>query len=143
MEQATATPSTEVKPPETIEYGNLVWTKTDCETRFEYTSEQPECGSYYIYQYPFGDNSSCSGRWLWRVKFNTLLGAKPAILNMEVSEIVVGTDPEEAMQACLDAKDKFVEDIKLLAMQLGIGNYPTGYMDGQAALVDKIKMVLP
>ena len=129
----------------TIEYGGLTWVKSDDRDELEYRAEQPGCGSFRIYLYPKTKKScSCAGRWLWSVRFDTLVAKefKPEILNMEASA-VVGDDIEEAMQTCLDAKEKFIADIKQLSLQLGIGNYPTGYMDGQAALAKKIAMVLP
>lgn len=143
MEQATATPQTE-EHPETIEYGGLIWTKdNDRSSGIEYEASQPECGKFRVYQYP-NESPSCAGRWLWAVNFNTMVKAEyqPAILQMEASK-VVDKNIEAAMQACLDAKDIFIADIKQLSTQLGIGNYATGYMDGQAKLAEKIKMVLP
>lgn len=143
MEQATATATTETTPPETVEYGGLIWAKNnDKAAGVEYHATLPECGRFRVYQYPEGSYSQ--GDWLWHVSFDTLVDAahKPSIMQMEASQIV-GPDIKEAMQACLDAKGKFIADIKQLSVQLGIGNYPTGFMDGQAALVEKIKMVLP
>lgn len=140
----TETATTEA-PAETIEYGEILWTLHDerPERGISYNAIHPEIGELYIYQYP-KDGTGCDGRWLYRTHLRKILDINPAILSMTVSKVLEdGLTTLDAMQACLDSKDVFIEDIKKLSIAFGVGNYATGYMDGQAALTEKIKAVLP
>lgn len=125
----------------TVEYGGLVWTPSGIEGVVDFRTTQPDCGKYRICQYT--DDGHYQGCWHWHVDFISLIGPalKPSVLKMETGGIKDTRD--EAIQACLDAKGNFIEDIKLLSMALGVGNYPTGFMDGQSALSKKIAEVLP
>lgn len=124
----------------TVEYGGLVWTPSARENIVDFLATQPDCGDYRISQYTEGTSKGC---WHWMVYFRCLIdpALKPSVLKMDTSGIEDTRDA--AMQACLDAKGNFIADIKLLSMALGVGNYPTGFMDGQAALSKKIAEVLP
>ncbi|MCE5182336.1 MAG: hypothetical protein LLG15_11090 [Betaproteobacteria bacterium] len=125
---------------ETIEFGGLVWPKTDRAESDEYTAVIPDCGNCRITQYAEGYTK---GAWHWMVYFDTLIDPlhKVSVLQMETR----GIKPtrEEAMQACLDAKDLFIKDIKQLSFALSIGDYATGFKEGQSALAKDIREVLP
>lgn len=127
----------------TIEFGGLVWIKSNRVDETEYEVEHADLGKLRIYQYPVAGGDYCCGRWLYEARLDEVLPRenRPAFLDMRVSDIV--DTREEEMQFALDAKDKFIADIKTVSIQLGIGNYPTGYMDGQAALAKKIALVMP
>jgi hypothetical protein len=127
-------------PPETIEYSGIIWTKTN-NTDNEFIADHPEFGEIRVYQYP--QDSYSAGRWLWSVDFHKKLSLDERLtFSIQISKIV-GTDRDEAMQCCLNAKEILIHDIKYISLKLGIGNYPTGFMDGQAALAAKIAQVLP
>ncbi len=129
-----------VQRPETIEFGGLVWNKTGRDEQV-YKTSQAGCGEYRISQYG-EDSGYCAGRWHFAVefKFTTTPEFKTAVLMMEARGVIDTRD--EAMQACLDAKDKFIADLKNLSVVLGLNDYFLGYLEGQAALSKSVMEVL-
>lgn len=129
----------EIVTPEaeaTVEYGGLVWIKSVRGDTPEYEVTQPDCGSYRISQYTDQD------RWFWGVVFDSLVDREqfPRTLRMETSGIK--ETRADAMQACMEAKGKFIADIKQVCAELGIGDYADGYTDGKSDLLKKIAEVL-
>lgn len=124
-----------------IEYSGLVWQKYGEEGSFDYKTTQRDCGRYRIHQYL--DEGFYQGRWFWECVFDNLVAPEymPSVLYMSVSGIE--DTIEESMQACIEAKKKFIADIKTLSMALGVGDYATGFADGQSTLAKKIAEALP
>lgn len=129
-----------VNTEDEFQYGGLVWRKSARKDAIEYTATQQSAGSYRIYQYPEGPSH---GAWLWMVELDTLIDRsdRPSFIDMRGGRVV--DTQEEALQSCLEAKDKFIADIKRLGLLLEVGNYATGFMDGQADIAKKIAGVLP
>lgn len=132
--------NTAVEGTPNICYGGLVWCKTDREESDEYESSHPLVGNFRIYLYNSGYHQ---GVWFWHVTFNNSFtpGYVPSVLSMSVGDIVESR--EAAMLACMDAKARFLDDLKRLAVVTGLNDYTTGFTDGEKALAEKIAAVLP
>lgn len=139
MEQAIAT---EVKPPETIEYGGLIWRKSESRSdKPQYDAIEPGTGSFYISQYT-EENGFHKGQWHWCVRFNKWLDPlfQPVALNLDSSGIEKERD--DAMFACLNAKAKFLDEIKMVLVLLGVGDYAEGFRAGQEDIKAKVAEVV-
>ena len=125
--------------PYSIERKGIIWEKSDHSDSIEYCVSEINCGKYRVYQYPDGGSK---GQWFWGVRFDTLVESKysPSVLDMHASGIVPTI--EEAMDVCLEAKDKFIADIKNLSVALGLNDYTLGYLEGQAELSKRVMGVL-
>ncbi|MCE5180508.1 MAG: hypothetical protein LLG15_01780 [Betaproteobacteria bacterium] len=122
---------------ETIEFGGLVWKKTDNPHSCEYRSNSPGTGDYRISQYE-------DGRWHCMSHIDEWLDPLielDVITDLFISKIKPTRD--EAMQFCIDAKDLLTSDVKKLSFALSIGDYATGFKEGQSALAKDIREVLP
>lgn len=124
--------------PDTIEFHGMIWTRTE-NVQPEYKASNPDIGDFRVYQYPVGSNSE--GRWLWWVDLKKISrDFKFEYLRTEASDIV--DTREEAMVGCITARGFWLDDIKVLMAKLGIGDYATGFRDGQDALTKKVQEVL-
>lgn len=127
-------------PEETIEFGGLIWKRLECENSYKYEAIQPDCGRSYVYQYPDGHSK---GHWHCLTYFDALIEPLHHLSVLEMQASDIKPTREEAMQFCLDAKDLFIADIKTICIALCIGDYTTGFKEGQAALAKDIREVLP
>lgn len=142
MNTPTVTPTETVHYPASFQYGGLEWHKIDRDDKgVEYKTAMQGRGEFRIYQYPEG--SYCAGEWLWCANLSCLLPKEIKLncISLDSLRAVVDTQVQ-ALSACLNARDLMEEDIKNISLYREIGNYATGFLDGQAALTDKIKAVL-
>lgn len=142
MNVPTVVPTETVHYPDSFCRGGLEWHRTDLGyAGIEYATAMQDRGELRIYQYP-ADNYS-AGRWLWSANLTTLLPAEFKLNCISIRDLgrIVDTQ-EEALSCCLNAKNLMEEDIKNISLYREVGNYATGYLDGQAALTAKIKAAL-
>jgi hypothetical protein len=125
-----------IETPETVEFGGLVWKNTHRANLrgVDYRTFQPGVGNYRVYQYPLDDEQHVQGKWLWADDLIGILHPlpNPSHLDMEPSAIV--QTREEAMQCCLEAKGKFIEQVCMLAQLFGAKNsdaYAAGFFAGR------------
>lgn len=123
-----------VETPDTVEFGGLLWKLNHVAygSGIEYRTYLPGIGDCRVYRYPPGDDH-CAGEWLWSAELRGLIYPLPRLshLDMECSAIV--PTMEEAMQGCLDAKGKYIEQVLMLAQLFGVknrGDYEAGYFEG-------------
>lgn len=131
-------PETIEATPETIELHGLIWTRTE-NVQPEYKSSNPDIGDFRVYQYPVGSNSE--GKWLWWADF-TKIGRDFEFKYLKTDACDIVDTREDAMVGCITARGFWQDEIKALMAKLGIGDYDTGFKDGQDALAKKVQEVL-
>ncbi len=129
--------------PETIEFGGVTWTREDRNNGVAYKATQPGKAGLDIYQYPPDGSSCCNGKWRWAANFNihTEIRIPPQVLELEGSNIVATR--EDAMAACVNAFDDWIEDMQTMLARLCPQDlYAQGFCAGQEDIKDKIAKVL-
>lgn len=125
--------------PDTIEYHGLIWIRS-VRPELEYMTTSPEIGMFHVYQYQKNEYGN-EGRWYWSVNFTKIkCELKFTHLKTDASGIV--DTLELAMVACLTARGYWLDEIKALMSHLEIGDYATGFKDGQADIAKKVQEVL-
>ena len=120
----------DVNEVETIAFGGVAWEdRSGDKPRF---IAMDGADKFYISQY--NDNGSCHGRWHWKRAFYVIEKADPSgAIENHMSGIV--DTREEAMLACIDAKNRLPQIIRILARELGIETaYEQGYLDAKAEM---------
>lgn len=127
-----------IEAQKTVEFGGLIWeiNPEAYNGGVECRTYQAGVGEFRCYQYPLEAGCFSAGQWLWEARLNGLLHPmpRPSHLDMEISHIVPTRD--EAMQCCLEAKGKFIEQVVMLAELFGVknrGDYEAGFFEGKKA----------
>ena len=125
---------------ENIEFHGMIWCRTKNKSP-EYTTISPDVGEFRISQYPVDSGLFNAGRWFWSVDFTKIRREfNFTHLRVDASDIV--DTREEAMVGCLTARGFWLDEIKTLMAKLGIGDYATGFKDGQYAIAKVVQEAL-
>ncbi len=131
----------EEAPAQTIEYGDVIWTKHKTNERFD--AFIPGVGGAVLTKYTDDEKSHSFGKWHWCVYlYEGCLKDKEISGNLS-HRSGISDDIDDAMLNCLNARSDLIADCLSIIRELcPDDSYSTGFRDGQEDIKSKIAEVV-